>query len=77
MKLDIISPEKVIYNGDTELVTVPGVNGSFTILEHHAPIISTLEKGKVIYRENGKDTELTINGGFVEAKNNVISICVE
>ncbi|MCC8146129.1 MAG: ATP synthase F1 subunit epsilon [Bacteroidales bacterium] len=77
MKLEIISPEKVIYSGNAELVTLPGVNGNFTILERHAPIISVLTKGKVLYRKNGKDHSCTIEGGFIEMKNNVVTVCVE
>jgi F-type H+-transporting ATPase subunit epsilon len=77
MQLEIVSPEKTVYSGDAGLVTLPGANGSFTILDRHAPIISSLEKGILVYRVNGEDRELTINGGFVEAKNNVVSVCID
>ncbi len=77
MQLTIVSPEKILYSGETELVTLPGTIGSFTILERHAPIISSLEKGTLVYRVNGEDREITINGGFVEAKNNVVSVCID
>ncbi len=77
MKLEIISPEKILFSGDVELVTLPGTSGSFTILEKHAPIISSLNKGILSYRINGKDIELEINGGFIEAKNNIVSVCIE
>ncbi len=77
MQLTIVSPEKTLYSGEAELVTLPGIVGSFTILERHAPIISSLEKGTLVYRINGEDKELSINGGFVEAKNNVVSVCID
>jgi len=77
MQLTIVSPEKILYSGKAELVTLPGTIGNFTILERHAPIISSLEKGILLYRVEGEDKELTINGGFVEAKNNEVSVCVE
>jgi F-type H+-transporting ATPase subunit epsilon len=77
MKLDIISPEKILYKGDAELVMLPGLQGAFTILERHAPIISSLNKGNVVYRQDGKDVSLAIDGGFVEAKNNMVTVCVE
>jgi F-type H+-transporting ATPase subunit epsilon len=77
MQLEIVSPEKTVYSGEAELVTLPGTSGSFTILEHHAPIISSLEKGTLVYRVKGEDRELPINGGFVEAKNNVVSVCID
>jgi F-type H+-transporting ATPase subunit epsilon len=77
MKLDVISPEKTIYSGQTEIVTLPGIQGVFTVLDRHAPIISPLNKGNIIYRREGKDISVKIEGGFVEVKNNVITVCVE
>jgi F-type H+-transporting ATPase subunit epsilon len=77
MKLDILSPEKKLYEGPAEAVMLPGLQGAFTILERHAPIISGLNKGILLYRKEGKEVALKIDGGFVEAKNNVITVCVE
>jgi F-type H+-transporting ATPase subunit epsilon len=77
MNLEIVSPEKTLYSGTVESVTLPGLLGSFTILDHHAPIISVLSPGKLTYRVKGNDTEFAISGGFVEMKNNVVSVCIE
>lgn len=77
MKLEIITPEQIIFSGEVSLVTVPGKKGRFTILEHHAPIISSLEKGVITYRVDGNDVNVQSGGGFVEVNNNVISIAVE
>ncbi|GHT39791.1 hypothetical protein AGMMS49965_06850 [Bacteroidia bacterium] len=77
MKLDIISPEATIYSGQAKLVTLPGVQGAFTILEQHAPIISPLNKGEVVYQSDGEPVSLPVEGGFVEAKNNVVTVCIE
>ncbi len=77
MKLEIISPEKILFSGEVELVTLPGTLGSFTILEGHAPIISSLKNGKLLYRVNGNDFELIVNGGFIEMKNNTVSVCID
>lgn len=77
LKLKVISPEKVIYNGEVESVKVPGTLGSFEILSNHAPIISSLVKGKVEYStKNGVQT-VDIDGGFVEVEKNEVSLCVE
>ena len=56
-----------------EQVVVPGTQGQFEILNNHAPIISTLQKGMVVYDGN----ELPVLGGFVEVQKNEVSICVE
>lgn len=77
MKLEIISPEKILFSGDAEMVTLPGSLGSFTILPGHAAIISSLEKGKLVYRTSGNNTEMEIAGGFIEGKNDVITVCIE
>jgi len=77
MMLEITSPEKTVYSGEVESVTVPGSVGSFTILNRHAPIISTLKQGTLTYSINGLKTKVKVNGGFVEAKNNNVSICIE
>ena len=48
MQLKIVSPEMILFDGEVEKVVVPGAMGEFEILDHHAPIISSLEKGRVI-----------------------------
>lgn len=77
LNLRIISPEKIIFQGEVESVLVPGTLGSFEILSNHAPIISTLEYGKVEYATKDGKTQLSIKGGFVEVKKNEVNLCVE
>lgn len=78
LRLKIISPEKRIFDGDVNRVTVPGTLGEFEILVNHAPIISSLESGKVSYEiATGELKQLEIESGFVEVQKNVISLCVE
>ena len=77
MKLEIVTPEQLVFSGEVSLVTVPGTSGRFTILENHAPIISSLTKGVITYRVKDVDSHLTIEDGFVEVSKNVISIAVE
>lgn len=76
--MKIVSPEKIVFDGNVEKVTVPGTVGRFEILKDHAPIISSLEKGDVEYvSEDGEKTQFGILGGFVEVKKNNVSLCVE
>ena len=78
LRLKIISPEKRIFDGEVNRVTVPGTLGEFEILVNHAPIISSLESGKVSYEiATGELKKLEIESGFVEVQKNVISLCVE
>ena len=77
MYLEIITPEKKIYSGEIRLVQVPGTKGMFEILKYHAPIISTLEKGKIKINDGSHDTYVKINGGVIEVKDNVVIILAE
>lgn len=78
MKLTIITPDSVEYDGEVTAVTVPGASGSFQILKDHATIVSTLEDGKVIIQNTGVvEKTLIIKGGVVEAKNNIITVLAE
>ena len=77
MKLKIVSPEKVEFNGDAEMVMVPGLMGIFEILINHAPIISALQEGVVEFVTKEGRKEVAITGGFVEVQKNDVNICVE
>jgi F-type H+-transporting ATPase subunit epsilon len=78
LKLKIVSPERIEFDGEVESVLVPGSQGQFEILKDHAPIISTLDKGVVEYGlPKGQKVQLEILGGFVEVQQNVVSLCVE
>lgn len=78
MLLEIITPEKRIYSGKVKLVQLPGSKGSFEILKNHAPIISTLEKGKIkVEEESGQILFFEVDGGVVENKDNKIIVLAE
>lgn len=77
MKLTIISPEKIVFEGTTKKVKVPGSECPFEILEGHAPIISSLRSGEIAYVEAGEDKSIRIKCGFVEVSYNEVVICVE
>lgn len=78
LKLKIVSPEGVAYEGNVESVSVPGSLGQFQILNNHAPIISLLEAGEVIYKDLAGERKVkTMKGGFVEVQQNNVNVCVE
>lgn len=77
MKLSIITPDKLAYEGEVTAVTVPGSAGSFQILKDHAAIVSTLEDGNVIVKSINEEVVISIKGGVVEAKDNNIIILAE
>lgn len=77
LKLRIVSPERVVFNGEVESLKVPGMLGEFEILNNHAPIISSLVSGNVTYTSKEDGNTLAVKGGFVEVKKNEVSLCVE
>lgn len=78
MFLEIITPDKTVFEGEVKSVNLPGSKGAFEILKNHASIISTLEKGKVkIVTQNGEEQFFEIDGGVVENKSNKIIVLVE
>jgi F-type H+-transporting ATPase subunit epsilon len=78
MKLEIISPQGVLLQKEITQVSLPGTVGIFTVLNNHAPIISTLREGKVSYHANDKsEGEFDIEKGVVEVKKNRVMVFVE
>ena len=78
MLVDIITPDKELFSGDILSIELPGSDGSFEILNNHAPIIATLSGGKItIALENGKKQSFEVNGGVVETQNNKIIVLAD
>jgi F-type H+-transporting ATPase subunit epsilon len=78
MKLEIINPDTTIFSGDAELVQLPGKEGSFAILNNHAPIIAVLKKGKVrVVGMDKKTRYFEIKGGVIEVLKNKVLILAE
>ena len=78
MIVEIITPETCLYKGEASSVTVPSLQGPFTMLEHHAAIVAILEKGTVTVTDLNNETHtFAINGGFCEQHDNNIIICAE
>ncbi len=78
LKLKIVSPERIEYDGEAQSVKVPGMLGNFEILVNHAPIISSLIDGLVEYvTAKGEKATLAVTGGFVSVQKNEVSLCVE
>lgn len=77
MTLEIISSHSVLYKGEVDSVTLPGVQGRFTVLKNHAPIISVLTAGNVAYHiSDGEEQTIEVKGGLVDVENNRIAVCI-
>lgn len=77
LKLKIVSPQRIEFEGEVERVKAPGELGQFEILTGHAPIISLLTTGDVVYVTSTGSHTVTVSGGFVEVQKNNVNFCVE
>lgn len=78
MILKIISAEKVVFQGQAASVTLPGEMGLFTVLPHHASLVSTLVAGKITYAatDGGERHQVDVKGGIVDVDNDTVSVCI-
>lgn len=78
IQLKILSPTKTVFNGKVAHVTFPGELGSFSVFPLHAPMISTLVKGSIVYYpSDGEPESIALDSGFVEVKDDRIVACIE
>lgn len=77
MLLEIITPDRTVFEGEVESATFPGSKGSFQVLENHAPLISSLERGTVVYKNKAGEFKLEIDGGVVEVLKNKVILLAE
>lgn len=78
MIIEIITPDKKLFSGEVKVVQLPGSNGSFELLNNHAPIVSTLAKGKIrIVTDQNKELAFEIGGGVLEMNGNKVIILAE
>lgn len=77
MKLEIITPERNVFSGDVDVVTLPGLNGQFQVLKDHAPMVSTLKNGDLTYEASGKTESMVVDGGVVQILQNKVLVLAE
>jgi F-type H+-transporting ATPase subunit epsilon len=79
MNLEILTPEKKLFSGEVYGVQMPGISGSFEVLEKHAPLVSALKAGriKVLKDKQNHFSFFDIQGGFVEVLTNKVTVLVE
>jgi F-type H+-transporting ATPase subunit epsilon len=78
MTLEILTPEKKIFSGEVYGLQLPGISGSFEVLDKHAPIVSALKEGQLkVLKDKSNSILYTIKSGFVEVLNNKATVLVE
>ncbi len=75
--LHIVSPEGTLVETEVSAVTLPGSLAPFEVLKDHAPLISSLDQGDIVYVNESGEQRLSIASGFVEVHDNQVEVCVE
>jgi len=79
MKIDlqIVTPEKIAFQGEADQVSLPTKNGQITILPKHISLVSTIKHGELIIKNEGKEVLMAVYGGFVEIRKNQVRIMTD
>jgi F-type H+-transporting ATPase subunit epsilon len=77
MNLEILTPEKKVFEGEVNSAIFPGADGSFQVLNNHAPLISLLKDGAIEFRTKEKTEKVVITGGVVEVLQNRVIVLAD
>jgi len=77
-RLSIVTPEKVVYEGDVVSLIVPGIEGYLGVLSHHAPLITALQTGRIEFEDGQQKRQVyAVSGGFIEVSHNQATLLAD
>ena len=77
IRLDIVTAEQLVFSEDVDLVVAPGIDGEMAILPHHAPLMTMLQPGELLVRQEGKEFSLAVTGGFLEVRPDRVTVLAD
>ena len=77
IQLEVVTPERRVLAETVDMVTVPGLGGELGILPGHTSLVSELQTGVLTYVQDGKSTSLQVSGGFVEVRDDQVSVLAD
>ena len=75
--LEVVTPKGPVVSEDVDIVTAPGVEGEFGVLANHAPFLSAIKTGTLVFKQDKREKFLMVSGGFAEVSNNKVTFLVE
>ena len=77
IRLTVLSPQKTVLQVQTGRVELPASKGRYVVLYNHAPVITSLEEGDLVYETGGREERLHVLSGFAEVNENTVTVCAE
>ena len=77
IRCEVVSQDKVVYEGDVDIVIAPSTSGEMGILPNHAPLLATLDFGIIKVRSNGVEEIFTVSGGIIEVQPDIVTILAD
>ncbi|MEX1071381.1 MAG: ATP synthase F1 subunit epsilon [Anaerolineales bacterium] len=77
IRCEIVSQDRSVFEGDVDIVVIPGTDGEMGILPNHAPLLSTIRMGVIKVRRDGEEQLFTITGGLVEVQPTIVTILAD
>ena len=77
IRCEIVSQDRMVYEGDVDIVVLPGAEGEMGILPHHAPLLTTLKYGFIKVRQQGEEQIFTVAGGVAEIQPDIVTVLAD
>ncbi|MGD8455746.1 MAG: ATP synthase F1 subunit epsilon [Anaerolineales bacterium] len=77
IRCEIVSQDNLVFEGDADMVILPGINGEMGILPNHAPLLSTLGMGVIKIRAGNQEEIFTVTGGIVDVQPDIVTILAD
>ena len=77
IRCEIVSQDRMVYEGDADIVVLPGMDGEMGVLPHHAPLLTTLKFGLIKVRAKGEEQVFTVAGGVAEVQPEIVTVLAD
>ena len=77
MRLEIVTAERILFEGEVDVVVVPGADGEIGVLPKHAALMTVLQPGELRYRTGDREEQFVVTGGFVEVRGDRVSVLAD
>ncbi|MGB2583427.1 MAG: F0F1 ATP synthase subunit epsilon [Dehalococcoidia bacterium] len=77
LSLEIVTAERLVYSADVDVIIAPGIEGQLGILPQHAPLMTMLQPGELMVRQDGEEHSIFVSGGFLEVQGDKVTVLAD